>query len=440
MNAGTLAAHLHAGPAGRGAAMVEFVVVGPVLTLIGLAILQYSLIYAARNQANHAGFMAARAGSMHNASAESISAAYLRSLAPLYGGGGNPVDIAAAVDRATADMQGNYRIELINPTSASFSDFNDPALQKLLKTQARVIPNSGLAMRDPADIQPASKQNIFDANLLKLRITHGYRPGVPMAARVFAEALAATDDGKDAFRSQLLAAGRVPLSYDVTLHMNSDAIEWADPVWISGGSKTGTDEPGAPPGTANGGNGNGGNGGNSGAGDGKSTPPAVPGDQGNPDNYPGGGNETACGATACPVCKVEMPSSESFPLSADVLFDFDQASLKPEGLEQLDELIEDARASQQDGQKIASVTVSGYTDQLGSDAANLKLSEARAAAVRDYLKANGFPDVPIAVRGMGPADPVVAAGDCSGSREEQIDCLAPNRRVVIDVSRVEGTP
>jgi len=438
MSRGRLAAHLVAAPAGQGAAMVEFVVVGPVLTLIGLAILQYSLIYVARNQANHAGFMAARAGSMHNASAESISAAYLRSLAPLYGGGSNPAEIAAAVTRATADMQGNYRVELINPTQASFSDFNDPALQKLLKTQARVIPNSALAMRDPADIKAGSKQNIFDANLLKLRITHGYQPRVPLAASVFAAALAATDDGKDAFRSQLLAMGKVPLINDVTLHMNSDAIEWADPVWISGGSHTGTEQPGAPPGGANGGDG--GTGGDSGAGDGKSTPPVAPDDQGNPDNYPVGGNEIACGATACPVCQVEMPSSESFPLSADVLFDFDQASLKPEGLEQLDELNEDARASQQDGQKIASVTVSGYTDQLGSDAANLKLSEARAAAVRDYLKAKGFPDVPITVRGMGPADPVVASGDCSGSRAEQIDCLAPNRRVVIDIKRVEGKP
>lgn len=123
-----------------------------------------------------------------------------------------------------------------------------------------------------------------------------------------------------------------------------------------------------------------------------------------------------------------------------MLFDFDQASLKPEGWEALDELIEDAKASQQDGQKIVSVTVSGYTDQLGGDAANQRLSEARAAAVRDYLKAGGFPDVPITVRGMGAADPVVASADCEGSRDEQVDCLAPNRRVVIDIKRAQGKP
>jgi outer membrane protein OmpA-like peptidoglycan-associated protein len=437
MTAAALATVFRLASASRGAAMVEFVVVGPVLVLIGLAVLQYCLLYVAKNQVNHAGFMAARAGSMHNATADSISTAYLRSLAPLYGGGGNPAELAAAVSRASADMQGNYRIELINPTRASFDDFNDPALKKVLKTEARVIPNSGLAMKDPAVIGQASKQNIYDANLLKLRITHGYRPGVPMAARVFTAALMAADDGKDKFASDLLAAGRVPVTTDITLHMNSDAIEWADPVWVSSAVPTRPSPPGSPPGTANG---EGGRGSNAGNDDGKSTPPAVPGNQGNQENYLGGGNDQGCGAIACPVCTVDMPTSESFPLSADVLFDFDAASLKPEGLEALDGLIEDARTSQQDGQKLTSVTVSGYTDQLGSDATNRRLSEARAAAVRDYLQSKGFPDVPITVRGMGSADPVVASSDCSGSREEQIDCLAPNRRVVIDIKRAEGKP
>jgi OOP family OmpA-OmpF porin len=127
-------------------------------------------------------------------------------------------------------------------------------------------------------------------------------------------------------------------------------------------------------------------------------------------------------------------------LSADVLFDFDQASLKPGGLQALDNLIDDAKTAQREGQKLTSVTVSGYTDQLGSDAANQRLSAARAAAVRDYLESHGFPDVPITVRGMGAADPVVSLGDCAGSREEQIDCLAPNRRVVIELTRAEGNP
>ena len=435
MTARPLPALCQRGSASRGAAMVEFAFVAPLLATIGLAILQYCLLYVAKNQINHAGFMAARAGSMHHATVDSISAAYLRSLAPLYGGGSNPAEVGAAVARATVDMRKNYRIELINPGRASFDDFNDPALKKVFKTQARVIPNSGLAMRDPAIIKDGSKQNIFDANLLKLRITHGYLPGVLMAGRIFNMALNAANDGKDEFVGRLLADGRVPVTTDITLQMNSDAIEWSEPVWVFPGTQTGSDPSGPPAGTGNGGEGDAGN---NGAGDGKSTPPVVPGKQSNEENYLGGGNDAFCGAIACPVCTVDMPTPESFPLSADVLFDFDAASLKPEGLEALDELIEDANTSQQDGQKLASVTVSGYTDQLGGDASNQRLSEARAAAVRDYLKSRGFPDVPIAVRGMGSADPVVALTDCSGSREEQIDCLAPNRRVVIDIKRAES--
>jgi Flp pilus assembly protein TadG len=68
-----------------GATMTEFIVVAPVLLLIGLALLQYTLLFVAKNQVNRAAFMATRAGSMQNATAESISKAYLRHLAPLYG-------------------------------------------------------------------------------------------------------------------------------------------------------------------------------------------------------------------------------------------------------------------------------------------------------------------------------------------------------------------
>ena len=407
--------------------MVEFTIIAPVLLLLGLAILQYSLLYVAKNQINHAAFMATRAGSMHNATAQSISTAYLRSLAPLYGGGRSSTEVTAAIDRASADMQGNYRIELINPGKASFTDFNDPALQAALKTSARVIPNAGLAMRDPSVVKTASKQNIFDANLLKVRITHGYRPGVLLVSNVFAKALLAADDGSDAFVSRQLAAGRVPISTDITLHMNSDAIEWANPVWIS---PPPTDQKSDPPQTQ--------------------APPDQPVDK-EPDHPPapppdkntnpdtGTGNDTstdgACGGKPCPICKADIPASESFPFSADVLFDFDQSALKPDGLDELDSLIEDARQAQQEGQRIALVVISGYTDQLGSDAVNLPLSRARAQAVRDYMQQHGFPDVPVTVRGMGAADPAVALSSCAGDGQAQKDCLAPNRRVVVEIQR-----
>ena len=428
----------------HGASMTEFIIVAPVLLLIGLALLQYALLFFTKNQVNHAAFMAVRAGSMHNATAESISTAYLRHLAPLYGGGSNVAEVAESAARAAVDMQGNYRLELINPTRASFDDFSEPALKEKHNTSARVLPNSSLPLRDPSVIKANSAQNIFDANLIKVRITHGYRPGVPLVAKVFATGLQAADAGQDSFVSALLAKGRVPVVTEVTLHMNSDAFEWSNPVWISpegarpadpAGPPGSSNPPGSqpptspdPPGSKE---------------SGDTSPPPTPGNDvpatGNDDaNTPGNpplDSGTACGGAPCPVCKADVPASEEMDLPSDVLFDFDQSTLKPEGREELDSLIEEARAAVEDGEPIAGLTISGYTDQLGSDAVNLKLSQVRAEAVRDYLKANGFPDVPVTVRGMGAAEPKVPLSSCSGSPEEQRDCLAPNRRVVIEVRR-----
>jgi outer membrane protein OmpA-like peptidoglycan-associated protein len=428
----------------HGASMTEFIIVAPVLLLIGLALLQYALLFFTKNQVNHAAFMAVRAGSMHNATAESISTAYLRHLAPLYGGGSNVAEVAESAARAAVDMQGNYRLELINPTRASFDDFSEPALKEKHNTSARVLPNSSLPLRDPSVIKANSAQNIFDANLIKVRITHGYRPGVPLVAKVFATGLQAADDGQDSFVSALLAKGRVPVVTEITLHMNSDAFEWSNPVWISpegarpanpAGPPGASNPPGAQPPTSPDPPGS--------KGSGDTSAPPTPGNDvpasGNDDaNTPGHtplDSGTACGGAPCPVCNAYVPASEEMDLPSDVLFDFDQSTLKQEGREELDSLIEEARAAVEDGEPIAGLTISGYTDQLGSDAVNLKLSQARAEAVRDYLKANGFPDVPVTVRGMGAAEPKVPLSSCSGSPEEQRDCLAPNRRVVIEVRR-----
>ena len=60
----------------RGSAMIEFTIVGPVLTLLSTVILQYSLMFNAKNLIGHASFMAARAGSMGNADLGTVQAAY----------------------------------------------------------------------------------------------------------------------------------------------------------------------------------------------------------------------------------------------------------------------------------------------------------------------------------------------------------------------------
>lgn len=320
----------------RGAAMLEFAVVGPVITLLGLAVLQYGLLFFAKDQMNHAGFMAARAGSMGNADLSKITQAYERALIPLYGGGRNDSELQTALDNARTDLKDHIRIELLNPTKESFDDWNEPALQRTVGKgkassggDARVIPNSNLAFKNPNQIGSASGQNIQDANLIKLRITLGYEPKVPLIKLVYLVYLKWLDDGKDAFHTQLVNEGRIPIVAHVTLQMQSDAIEPANPVSAPGPGNNGTpatgvssspgaDDSSGTPGTGDNGNPDGsgstpveGNGsGNAGADTGDPPPdcltigctvgnePATPAD-------PGGGGDgggSTCVGDDCPLC------------------------------------------------------------------------------------------------------------------------------------------
>jgi outer membrane protein OmpA-like peptidoglycan-associated protein len=106
---------------------------------------------------------------------------------------------------------------------------------------------------------------------------------------------------------------------------------------------------------------------------------------------------------------------------SDVLFDFDQASLKPGAKEKL------AKVS---GILLAYPTlhmnVEGHTDSVGTDDYNLGLSQRRADAVRDYLTSNGINVANVQSIGLGKAGPV-ASNDTAPGRQQ-------NRRVEMVVS------
>ncbi|MCH7376346.1 porin OmpA [Aeromonas sp. MR19] len=124
---------------------------------------------------------------------------------------------------------------------------------------------------------------------------------------------------------------------------------------------------------------------------------------------------------------------KQFTLSSDVLFDFNKATLKAEGGQALDNLygqIEQARP------KDGVATVIGYTDRIGSDAYNQKLSEQRAHTVADYLVGKGLPAGKVNVEGRGKGSPVTGDSCTSKSKRELIVCLAPDRRVEVKVEGV----
>jgi OOP family OmpA-OmpF porin len=110
-------------------------------------------------------------------------------------------------------------------------------------------------------------------------------------------------------------------------------------------------------------------------------------------------------------------------------FDFNRAALSPEVRAKIDA---DVLPKLKDFAEIRYINVEGHSDLLGSPTYNQELSEKRASAVRDYLVAQGANADKIEIYGYGKTMPVKSCRDAKG-RKEMIECLAPNRRVQIEV-------
>ncbi|EMJ0486610.1 porin OmpA [Klebsiella pneumoniae] len=143
------------------------------------------------------------------------------------------------------------------------------------------------------------------------------------------------------------------------------------------------------------------------------------------------GQEDAAPVVAPAPAPAPEVATKHFTLKSDVLFNFNKATLKPEGQQALDQLYTQlSNMEPKDG----SAVVLGYTDRIGSEAYNQQLSEKRAQSVVDYLVAKGIPAGKISARGMGESNPVTGnTCDNVKARAALIDCLAPDRRVEIEV-------
>ncbi|MGA7817081.1 outer membrane protein OmpA [Caballeronia sp.] len=120
-------------------------------------------------------------------------------------------------------------------------------------------------------------------------------------------------------------------------------------------------------------------------------------------------------------------SSQKITYQADTLFDFDKAVLKPAGKEKLDDL-----ASKIGDLNLEVVVATGYTDRIGSDKYNDRLSLRRAQAVKAYLVSKGIEANRIYTEGKGKRNPVTT-GCNQKNHKALISCLAPDRRVEVEV-------
>jgi len=124
------------------------------------------------------------------------------------------------------------------------------------------------------------------------------------------------------------------------------------------------------------------------------------------------------------------PRFERVTMAATELFTFDRAELsmpQPKLNEIATALIGNSQFS--------NITISGYTDRLGSEAYNMKLSQRRADAVKSYLVSKGVAASKLNTVARGEANPIVMCNN--KNRVELIKCLEPNRRVEVEQIVIE---
>ena len=114
------------------------------------------------------------------------------------------------------------------------------------------------------------------------------------------------------------------------------------------------------------------------------------------------------------------PKVERTIILDDVLFDFDKSTIKPEAAQILDRLVAFMNEN-----KDSKVALSGFTDNIGTEAYNMGLSNRRWMSVRDYVVKKGVDGGRLSGQGFGESKPIADNKTAEGR--------AKNRRVEIKV-------
>ena len=128
--------------------------------------------------------------------------------------------------------------------------------------------------------------------------------------------------------------------------------------------------------------------------------------------------KVAAPAAAPAVPKAPVAVKQTY--AADAFFDFDRATIKPEGRAKLNSLVTAINTID-----LEVVIAVGHTDSVGTDAYNLKLGQRRAAAVKAYLVSQGIAANRVYTESKGEGQPVADNKTAAGR--------AKNRRVEVEV-------
>jgi OOP family OmpA-OmpF porin len=137
----------------------------------------------------------------------------------------------------------------------------------------------------------------------------------------------------------------------------------------------------------------------------------------NPELFP----EPVAEAPAAPP-PPPQPVYEKVTISATALFDFNKATLKPEGKAAIRDLADKIKTK---GAQVVDIDVIGHTDSVGPEEYNMGLSIRRATSVKDYMVSEGIDAGIIDVIGKGELNPVASNATDAGR--------AQNRRVDINI-------
>jgi len=122
------------------------------------------------------------------------------------------------------------------------------------------------------------------------------------------------------------------------------------------------------------------------------------------------------------------PKAKTLTITSTQLFAFNKSDLSSDAKARLDR---EVLSRLNEFATIQFINVYGHTDRIGSAQYNQKLSERRANTVKAYLVSKGVAASKVETYGYGKTSPTKSCpGNLSG--KALIDCLAPNRRVVVE--------